>query len=202
MSTISQGRAEPLSLRHCLRDRYNRPVPYINIWSGEMPEDTWRLATDPSLGMPGIFVPAGCRGLGEPDFTRQAPDRQRECMIGELCQICTAPAAWIVVSNSMSTKTIVYQGKKRLVITEPWICASCAKYAIEVCPGLIRRRRDDDLALVRPIEYELGYSQGWMEGPLQAKSQRELPAMWGELHIEAAVAPDGKRVTFKLADDD
>jgi hypothetical protein len=175
-------------------------VPFVNIWSGEMPEETWRLAHDVDLNMLGIAVPVGKRGVGEPDFTRQAPDRQRRCTVRQRCQICTGPGEWIVVSNSMSTKRIRYEGREVMVITEPWLCRPCADYALAICPSLIRRRRGDDLLLCRPTRFQIGFSSGWMEGPHEAVSQRELPAMWGELHVSEAVDTKGKRCMFTLSE--
>jgi hypothetical protein len=193
------ARSEPLAFRHCLRDKHGRPVPYINIWSGEMPEETWRITHDTALNMPGIAVPVAKRGIGEPDFTRQAPDRQRECMLRQWCQICTTPRAeWLVVSNSVGTRTITYKGAHRLVLTEPWMCKPCADFAIATCPALIRRRHDDDLMLCRPIRFQFGFSQGWIEGPLEAQSQREMPAMWGELHVSEALDEKGRPFTLHL----
>jgi hypothetical protein len=195
------AKSEPLSFRHCLRDSQGRAVPYVNIWSGELPEETWRMTYDTGLKMLGIAMPVAKRGVGEPDFTRQAPDRQRECMIRRRCQICHVgtQCEWLVVSNSVGSRTIMYEGKKTLVLTEPWMCKPCADYAISTCPALIRRRRDDDLILCKPIRYRLGYSQGWVEGPLQERSQREMPAMWAEVHVTEAVDEKGRLFTLKLA---
>lgn len=192
--------SEPVSFRNCIRDEKGRPVPYVNIWSGELPEETWRLQFDRTLNMNGICVPLGKRGHGTPDFTRQAPDRQRSCMFRHLCQICLGfNADHVVLSNSVGSKTIMYEGKQTLVLTEPWMCRPCARYAIENCPALIRRRADEDLHLIRPTTYRMGYSQGWMEGPLQERTQREMPAMWAELHVTEALDEYGERLSLRLA---
>jgi hypothetical protein len=104
-----------------------------------------------------------------------------------------------VVSNSVSTKTIMFQGKPTLVLTEPWLCGPCATYAVNTCPALIRRHRDKDLRLCKPTKFMFGYSQGWMEGPLEERSQKEMPAMWGELHVTEALDEKGRPFTLKLA---
>lgn len=194
------GRSEPMSFRNCLRDEKDRPVPYINIWAGEMPEETWQMIYDPYINKVGIAVPSDKRGVGDPDFTRQAPDRQRSCMVGHRCQICfTKDAPWLVVSDSVGSRTIMFEMQPKLVFTEPWMCKDCALFAIETCPALIRRLADDDLMLCRPTEYGWGYSSGWMEGPLQERSQKEMPAMWAELHVRSAVDEKGRPFALKLA---
>jgi hypothetical protein len=81
------------------------------------------------------------------------------------------------------------------------MCKPCADFAIETCPALIRRRRDDDLILCRPTNFRFGYSSGWIEGPLEQRSQRELPAMWAELHVTQAVDEKGRPFNLKLATD-
>jgi len=56
----------------------------------------------------------------------------------------------------------------------------------------------DDLILCRPTRYRFGYSRGWVEGPLEERSQKEMPAMWAEIHVTAAVDEKGKPFTLHL----
>ena len=120
----------PSTMRECLIDGRGLPVPYVNVWSGEMPEETWILVFDSAVGKQGIAVPRGLRGVGVPDFTRAAPDRHRECILRRRCQICRRPGRWIVLSEEASTATVEFEGKKILVVTEPWLCEPCATFAL------------------------------------------------------------------------
>jgi hypothetical protein len=190
----------PATMRDCLLDAYGRPVPYVNIWSGEMPEDRWIITYDVGVGRPGIAVPRGCRGVGVPDFTRAAPDRQRECMTRKRCQICRRSGAeWVVLSDKVSTRTIEIAGKATLTFTEPWLCKPCADFAVRGCPELLRRTRDEDLMLVRPVDFTLGWSSGWMEGPLEEETKASHAAMWGEMYLHTARDERGRRIKPVLA---
>jgi hypothetical protein len=163
-----------------------------------MSEETWILTYDVGIGKLGIAVPRGRRGVGEPDFTRAAPDRHRECMVRKRCQICRRPGTWVALS-SHTLRTIEVDGKKMMTLHEPWLCHPCGSFAIRTCPSLIRRRREDDLILCRPTDYQIGWSSGWMEGPLEEESKAKMPAMWGELHLHEARDEHGRRVTPVLA---
>lgn len=175
------GRMVPPWLGHLRRDRRGLPVPYINLW-GDEDENRLTIAHDPHVRRPGVFLDDSTEPV--PDFTRQNMQRQRECMMAGLCQVCARPVPWrrrLLVLASMSMETIDLDGQRVPVVTEPWLDTRCAEFALAHCPDLIRRRRDERLDLVAitaPEQTTMTVSTGWIEGPLQALSERVQPAMW------------------------
>jgi hypothetical protein len=172
----------PPWLAHLRTDGRGRPVPYINRWGGE---DVTRLAIrwDPNVRLPAVFLEDADQPA--PDFLAQAFGRQRECMTQGRCQVCGRPVPWrhrrLVVAAATVEQVAVAGVGTRWVITEPWLHERCADFAVRVCPALIRRRRDEQLLVVTvtsPRDVSLAVSRGWVEGPLEAESQRVMPAMW------------------------
>ncbi len=191
---------EPRSVGVCVRDGRGRPVPWINVWSAEMPEARWTVEWDGHVQSRGLFT-AGGRGEGTPDFTRQAPQRQRASMAARLCQVCGMAAgesAVLVMSGRISAREVEVDGLgPRVVLTEPWLCEPCGAFAVAVCPGLIRRRRDQDLYVVRPVNPTLVVSRGWVEGPLEAETKAEPTAMWAKLAAERFVDMRGRPIKVR-----
>lgn len=174
----------PAFLSHLRTDRHGRPVPYINLWG---PESVDRLAIrhDPHVGGLALFLDDD--GQPEPDYFRQNMQRQRECMVRGLCQVCARPVPWSrrwLVVSSMSVDVIKLLGQSFTVLTEPWLDERCAAFAVDRCPGLIRRRSATDLQLV-PVtsqrQCRLVSSTGWVDGPLEVESRRVQPIMWVKL---------------------
>lgn len=171
----------PSHLEHLRRDRRGLPVPYINRWG---PEDPTRVSIghDANVGGPAFLYDDS--GFGEPDFTAQHFDRQRECMAVGLCQVCANHVPWsrrFLVLASLSVETITVHGRKVAAVTEPWLCGRCAEFATEVCPALIRRRREEQLIVVpitskRQVQFAVSY--GYVDGPLSELSKQLQPAMW------------------------
>jgi hypothetical protein len=174
----------PSFLSHLRTDSIGRPVPYINLWG---PEDVQRMSIrhDPHVGMPGLFLDDSDQA--EPDFFRQNMQRQRECMAAGLCQVCGRPVPWSrrrLVVSSISVQHIVLQGWPTIVLTEPWLDERCATFAAERCPGLIRRRRQDNFRVIpvtSPRRCQLTVSTGWVDGPLEEQSKKTQPAMWAKV---------------------
>lgn len=171
----------PAWLNHLRTDTRGRPVPYINLWGTEDAQ-RYSIRHDAHVGMPGLYLDDSAET--EPDFTHQNMQRQRECMVKGLCQVCGRQIPWprrYLVLSSMSVEEVTVAGKWTSVVTEPWLDRGCAMLALRVCPALIRRTDAEDLHLV-PIPHQryaqLAVSQGWVDGPLQAESQRIQPAMW------------------------
>jgi len=142
----------PSWLGHLRTDRFGRPVPIVNRWGKG--EDPSRVAIqfDRHVGRNAIFYFDA--GEPEPDFTMQNMQRQRRCMVLGECQICGRPVPWRrrhLVLSSVSTRLMTSPGPARgtLTVTEPWLDRRCAEFAIEKCPALIRRGRDEDLDLVQ-----------------------------------------------------
>ena len=141
----------------------------------KIPEWLSHLRTD-SYGRPVPFVP---------DFLMQNPQRQRESMLAGRCQVCARPVPWsrrFLVISSRSIVTVETESHGTVfAVVEPWLDERCAKYVLQVCPGLIRRTRADDLSLVpitskRQVEFTL--ERGWFDGPLEAQSRKETPVTW------------------------
>lgn len=171
----------PPWLAHLRRDARGLPVPFVNRWG---PEDVSRIAIRDDTTVRGLAVYFDDDDQQVPDFTAQSPQRQRWSMFHGLCQVCGREVPWprrYLVLSSISVDQIEVEGQQRVALTEPWLDAQCAQLAIEHCPGLIRRRRDEDLSLISvesPRDYELAVSRGWVEGALEDESRRVSPAMW------------------------
>lgn len=170
-------------LEHLRRDRRGLPVPYINRWGVEDPA-RMSIRHDPYAEDRGVFLDDSQET--EPDFTRQNMGRQRECMVRGLCQVCARPVPWSrrnLVVASLSIEWIRLDGYTRElpVIVEPWLDDRCAEIAVSWCPALIRRRRDEELTVVKVRsrrEVELVVSRGWVEGHLAEETRTEPVAMW------------------------
>jgi hypothetical protein len=178
MSSISI----PTWMAHLRTDRRGLPVPYVNLWGEEDPARI-RMAFDRHTNSQALFPDDADQEV--PDFTRQHMGRQRECMVAGLCQVCHRSVPWsrrfLVVSGvSVQLITVPKLGDVA-VIHEPWLCQRCAQFAIDKCPALIRRTRQDKLRLI-PITSQMDVSMvvstGWIEGPLEEESKRIQPAMW------------------------
>lgn len=158
----------PARLSHLRTDRRGTPVPWINRWGLEDPA-RYEIRYDAAVRMPALFLPddddAG------PDFLHQNHERQRLAMVEGLCQVCARPVPWsrrFLVVSGMSAETVRVPGRGDVVvISEPWLDEFCAAFAMRKCPGLIRRRKTDDLHLM-PVtskrSVELVVSRGWVDG--------------------------------------
>jgi hypothetical protein len=157
-------------LGHLKHDSKGRAVPYINMW-GPLDIEALYLGTDPHTQREAVFYLD--RG-DEPNFKRQSVQRQRECMIKGLCQVCGRPVPWpdrLLVISSMSTSTVSIGGATVPVVTEPWLDATCAYIAMNWCPELIRAQRGDELTLAHvtgPEQCSMLLATEWVEGPLAA----------------------------------
>jgi hypothetical protein len=119
-----------------------------------------------------------------PDFTAQNMGRQRRCMVAGLCQVCARPVPWsrrnlVIAPNSVEQVTV--GGRLVPVVFEPWLDDRCAEIATKWCPALIRRRREEQLAVVQvrsQREAQMVVSRGWIDGPLEAETRGDPVAMW------------------------
>jgi hypothetical protein len=160
-------------LKHLRRDRRGLPVPYVNLW-GQQTLGTTRVAYDRWVGRDAVFVD----DVGDvPNFVKQSPQRQRECMVNGLCQVCARPVPWSrrnLVLAGVSVDFVRVGNQRRAVVFEPWLDDRCLHIALAWCPALIRRRRDEKLE-PHPIrsrrDVELVLSEGWVEGDLAAATQ-------------------------------
>lgn len=121
-------------------------VPYVAAWSEE---NELYVTRCPYAKEPALFRRGGRNG--RPILGKMDESRQRECMISRLCQVCRVPlanqeaftiddGAGIMLPNSPMRATLV---------NEPFSCRRCMKLALEVCPGLQRRRDADTLRILR-----------------------------------------------------
>lgn len=170
----------PKHLQGLRTDRRGLPVPYVNRWGPERVESL-SLREDPHVRALAVFCDDADET--EPDFTAQNMQRQRECMMRGLCQVCARAVPWSarnLVVAPLSVEQIWIGGRRALAVTEPWLCGTCAVFAVRVCPALIRRRREEQLQVVRVHlgDVTLIRSVGYVDGPLERESRRLKPTMW------------------------
>lgn len=177
----------PARLSHLRTDRRGIPVPWINRW-GDEDINRYEIRYDQAVRQPALFLPDD--EAGGPDFFHQNHERQRLAMVEGLCQVCGRPVPWsrrFLVVSGISVETVHVPGRGEVVlISEPWLDELCATFALEKCPGLIRRRKADNLHLmpvIRQRDVELVVSNGWVDGPLEEESKRVMPAMWVKAHL-------------------
>jgi hypothetical protein len=181
----------PNWLSHLRLDRRGLPVPYVNRWGLEENVDSLSLAYDPHVRMLAVFQDDSKEVI--PDFTAQNMQRQRECIMRELCQVCARPVPYsrrCVAISSVSVETVFVDGADRAVIFEPWLCTRCAMFAVDRCPALIRRQHDEDLTIFpikRASDFRITVSQGWIEGPFEQQSRETSPAMWAKIILDPSV---------------
>lgn len=186
------SREIPGWLSHLRVDRRGLPVPYVNRWGLDENDALLSIEHDPNVKMPAVFYDDS-REV-EPNFTAQNMQRQRECTIQGLCQICKRPVPYsrrTLIVSSISVETVHVDGRGECaVVTEPWLCGRCALFAVDRCPALIRRKNDVDLTIFsirRPSDFQITVSVGWVEGPLEAQSRETPPAMWAKIILDPSV---------------
>lgn len=179
----------PRRLKHLRLDRRGIPVPYINRWGKVENTDLMSLKYDPNVREQAVFYDDS--GEAEPDFTRQNFQRQRECMVRDLCQVCRRSIPKQdrrLVIAPMTVETIEAYGRPHVVIFEPWLDPICADLAVNRCPELIRRTRDEQLTVVPvPTDPVSFVSKGWVEGPLEDRSRQVQPVMWVKILLDRQI---------------
>lgn len=185
---MGEPRKGPVWLTHLRTDRRGLPVPYVNAWGLQDPARI-RIGFDHHARRPGLFEDDDDHD-GGPDFTRQNMQRQRECVLAGLCQVCARPVPWSrrrLVIAALSVQTIHLQGRAVPVVTEPWLCPRCAQFAVATCPALIRRSRGEQLVVVEVASataVRIVLSTGWVEGsPCAAESLHTQPVMWAKIAL-------------------
>jgi hypothetical protein len=186
----------PAHLRHLRRD-HGLPVPYVNVWGSHEAPERWSIRFDRTARDVCAFL-ADDRSEG-PDFTRQSPQRQREVMIRRLCQVCArrleVDELHLVLSPvSMQTAAVPELGGRVPLVSEPWLCAECANFAVRVCPALIRRRRDEELTVLpmAGVAHSLVLSRGWIDGPHAAATKAHPVGMFVKIAIPALTLAAGR----------
>lgn len=121
------------------------PAPYVNAWTSE---NEYECTIGTYMGRPAV-CPPWSPGVGNLNFQAQHMTRQRHVMATRTCQVCQADdAPLLVVGPGLSGKLLTIDGRRYVAFTEPWLCRPCADFALEHCPGLIRRRRADALGAI------------------------------------------------------
>lgn len=156
---MTADRRIPGHLRHLTRDPATGwPVPHVNAWTSETDETAVRLGA--WHGYPAFTAPSS-PGEGRADFTRQHMNRQRDIAYARECQVCrTLNAPLLIVAPGISGQIATVAGTVMALFSEPFICHRCASFALEHCPGLIRRRRDEQLQVIEPAVSHLVPSLG------------------------------------------
>lgn len=174
----------PAHLAHLERWR-GLPAPYVNRRATGETEQDWYLRYDPNVAA--IAAHMADQADAPIDFTHQCIQRQRECVVSGMCQVCARPVAWPdrrLVLSSVSIETVDVDGHPVPVVTEPWLCPDCADFALHTCPALIRRRRDEDLHLVAvtgPGDCRVVLSSGWIEGRHEEATKANPVVMWAKI---------------------
>lgn len=181
----------PSWMGHLRRDRRGLPVPRINLWGEENAPDRIDVRWDPNVGMRAVFLDDSAEEV--PDFTAQHMGRQREAVSQGLCQVCWRQVPWsrrFLVLAELSIQWIEVNGQICMSVTEPWLCERCAGFAVETCPALIRRRRDEKLRLVKVTSKRQAtyvVSTGWVEGKWEAETKEDQVGMWAKILLDPAV---------------
>lgn len=168
------------------------PVPFVNRLGASEHVDIWSIRFDRNLGRVAAFM--ADEDGAPPDFTHQSIQRQRECVLRGLCQVCTRVLEWPdrrVVLSSVSCEVVEVAGRWATVVTEPWLCPDCAEFATTTCPALIRRDRSEDLRVVpvlSPDACRIVLSSGWIEGRYEAATKAKPVAMWAKILLLSGAA--------------
>lgn len=113
------------------------PVPWVAIWSEE--EGTACLTQEIYGGKPFVCLSHRlARGKGRPILGKMSQVRQRRCILDGRCQVCGELMVKRYVAIETSHEDLPGYGP---VLVEPPACATCARVALAVCPGLRGRGR-------------------------------------------------------------
>lgn len=179
------ARALPAHLRKLSRDPATGwPAPYVNAWSSELVEpDCWYVGEWEGHR-------AACQrssvGRGHVDFTRQHMNRQRRIVLDRCCQVCRDLDAHLLPIGSVSGQRDVIDGTEVALFAEPLLCTACADFAGSHCPGLIRRRREESLAMVN-VEGE--YTVAFVTGTHDLVSPTDPLVLWAKIAIPLSGLP-------------
>lgn len=110
--------------------------PYITAWTGEV---GYSVRPSPLLrGMHCLFRKTGARGQGEPVWGKISEERQRECVVRRLCQVCHRPIRRGPGLSLVPLRPIELAGQVRMASNEPLVCYACASVSLKACPALRR----------------------------------------------------------------
>lgn len=198
----------PSHLSH-LKRWHGYPVPIVNCWGEEADDSRWYMDVDrnlpaDSVSRYGIFS-QGEPGTGDAFLAKQNPQRQRRIMVRGLCQVCgdeLKSKRYIALSAKSTMQSIDVGDGPVVGLAEPPLCLRCVRFAVDVCPGLIRRRRDEDLVIARLHEWTLVSAHGYYEGPEQEAQIAANCVLWVKLiPTYATELETGKKIRFVYGGD-
>lgn len=178
-------------LGHLRTDRRGRPVPYVNRWGATEKVELVAVQFDHHIGRTAAFY--FDVDEPEPDFYSQNMQRQRECVVRGLCQVCGRPVPWRqrrLVISTVSTRTLQSPGpyKGWTVVSEPWLHERCALFAMRYCPALLRRQHDEDLTLIEVTskhDISVVLTTGAIDGFPETWDRNVV--IWAEIRLKTGV---------------
>ena len=128
--------------------------PYITAWTGEV---GYVVRPAPILqGLPALFARTGWRGRGDPIWGKISEERQRECALRRLCQVCHRPLR--APGYSLVPLRVLAVSRGRGATHEPLTCAACLPTVLRSCPAIRRMaagEHKDPLVGLRVSHYEV-----------------------------------------------
>lgn len=116
--------------------------PYITAWTGEL---GYVVRPAPILrGTMALFARTGWRGRGVPIWGKISEERQRECALRRLCQVCHRPIRLTDVGYSLvPLKVLRWAGSSHGATHEPLTCSTCLPKVLRSCPAIRRMAADE-----------------------------------------------------------
>ena len=125
--------------------------PYITAWTGEV---GYTIRPSPLVrGQPCLFSKTGTRGQGEPLWGKISEERQRECVVRRLCQVCHRPIRRGPGLSLVPLRPIQLAGQTRGASNEPLVCYACAPVSLRLCPALRRLVSSGVIQVLEVAEY-------------------------------------------------
>lgn len=128
--------------------------PYITAWTGEV---GYQIRHAPIVGGPALFARTGARGDGSPIWGRISEERQRECAVRRLCQVCHRP---FKLYREPGYSLVPLRDVCGAPSThEPLCCKACLPVTLKACPALRRMVAAGGLTPIAVTGYELAVQQ-------------------------------------------
>lgn len=129
----------------------NVPVPYAALWTAE--QGRMHVAVCPHIGRIAC-CDVTARGEGRPVFGKPHMGRQRELIVGDLCDLCARPLRLRTkVSLSHTRNTLTGANGPVQMQVEPLLHKDCAAICVRHCPSLRRDIARGTLSLSQVIRH-------------------------------------------------
>lgn len=110
-------------------------IPFVALWSEEAPA----IQRDQHVGRDAVYSgrtdhrkQAEAGELGKPILGQMSPNRQRFCVINDICQVC---GRFLIVKMAMGHYAEHGPDHDKVIaIDEPMCCPECALEAMSMCP--------------------------------------------------------------------